>query len=293
VTKFHTAHQAEVGGIVDSHHHVWNPAQRRHEWLETFPSLDRAFDMRQFERVAGPLGVSTTVLVQVLNDSAETEEFLALADKDDLVEGVVGWVDLTDPAVGEALARLAEVPGGNKLVGIRHLVQGEPDEAWLRRPDVRRGVRAVVDTGRAFDLLVASRELPAAIDLAEHFEDATFVVDHIAKPEIDLSTWEPWSSLMEDLARHESVVCKVSGMVNQAGKHWSAAAVRPYVERVVELFGPHRLLFGSDWPVCMAVASYDQVLGLARDLLGPLVGNELDAVFGKTARHVYKLGDPS
>jgi len=289
MTELRTTARAGVGAIVDSHHHVWDPAKRRHDWLAALPSLNKHFDIRELEHIATPLGVSDTVLVQVLNDSAETEEFLALAGGSDFVAGVVGWVDLATPAVGEALARLAELPGGDKLVGIRHLVQAEPDPAWLRRPEVRRGVRSVIETGRTFDLLVTSRELPSALDLAEHLEDARLVIDHIAKPEISLSTWEPWSSLIEELARHESVVCKVSGMVNEAGEHWSATAVRPYVERVVELFGPNRLLFGSDWPVCTDVASYDQVLGLARDLLAPLVGSELDAVFGGTARQVYKL----
>ena len=114
-------------------------------------------------------------------------------------------------------------------------------------------------------------------------------VDHMAKPEIAASAWEPWNSLIGQLARSDSVFCKISGLVSQAGKHWDPTAVRPYVERVVELFGPNRLLFGSDWPVCTAVASYDQVLGLARDLITPLVGKETDAVFGGTARRIYKL----
>ncbi|MGO9408328.1 MAG: amidohydrolase family protein [Acidimicrobiales bacterium] len=278
-----------VGTIIDSHHHVWDPAKRPHDWLVAFPSLNRPFDLRQLEQVARPLGVSATVLVQVLNDPAETEEFLALADTSEFIAGVIGWVDLTDPGVGETLARLAELPGGDKLVGVRHLVPDEPDPDWLCRPEVRRGVRAVSESGRTFDLLVTTRELPAAVALAEHLEDATLVIDHIAKPEIGTSTWEPWNSSIGQLARNKSVVCKISGLVSQAGRHWDPAAVRPYVERVVELFGPNRLLFGSDWPVCTAVASYDEVLGLARDLVAPLVGQEIDAFFGGTARRIYKL----
>ena len=277
------------GGVVDSHHHIWDPAKRPHEWLLALPSLNRPFGLSQLEQVATPLGVSATVLVQVLNDPAETEEFLALASASEFIAGVVGWVDLPDPGVGETLARLSELPGGDKLVGVRHLVPNEPDPDWLRRHEVRRGVRAVSASGGAFDLLVSTRELPAAVDLAEHLEGATLVVDHMAKPEIAASAWEPWNSLIGQLARSDSVFCKISGLVSQAGKHWDPTAVRPYVERVVELFGPNRLLFGSDWPVCTAVASYDQVLGLARDLITPLVGKETDAVFGGTARRIYKL----
>ncbi|MGO9583390.1 MAG: amidohydrolase family protein [Acidimicrobiales bacterium] len=278
-----------VVGIVDSHHHLWDPAERPHDWLVALPSLNRPFNLSQLEQVATPLGVSATVLVQVLNDGAETEEFLALASASELIAGVIGWVDLTDPGVAESLARLTELPGGDKLVGVRHLVQSEPDPAWLQRPEVRRGVRAVSESGGAFDLLVSTRELPAAVDLAEHLEDATLVIDHMAKPEIGASIWEPWNGLIGRLARNESVVCKISGLVSQAGRHWDPAAISPYVERVVELFGPNRLLFGSDWPVCTAMASYDQVLGLARDLVTPLVGEEIDAVFGGTARRIYKL----
>jgi L-fuconolactonase len=289
MTGYSTDVSPGTGGIVDSHHHIWDPAERPHEWLAALPSLNRPFDLGELEQVATPLGVSATVLVQVLNDPAETEEFLALASATEFIAGVVGWVDLTVPEVGETLARLAELPGGDKLVGVRHLVHNEPDPDWLRRPEVRRGVRAVSETGGAFDLLVSTRELPAAVDLAEQLEGATLVIDHMAKPEIAASTWEPWNSLIGQLARSESVVCKISGLVSEAGSHWDPAAVRPYVERVVELFGPNRLLFGSDWPVCTAVASYDQVLGLAHDLVVPLVGQEIDAVFGGTARRIYKL----
>jgi L-fuconolactonase len=289
MTVYSTHVSPGTGGIVDSHHHIWNPAKRPHEWLVALPSLNRPFDLSQLEQVATPLGVSATLLVQVLNDPAETEEFLALASASEFIAGVIGWVDLTDPGVGETLARLAELPGGDKLVGVRHLVHNEPDPDWLRRHEVRRGVRAVSESGGAFDLLVSTRELPAAVDLAEHLEDATLVIDHMAKPEIAASTWEPWNSLIGQLARSESVVCKISGLVTEAGLGWSTAVTRPYVERVVELFGPNRLLFGSDWPVCTAVASYDQVLSLARDLVAPLVGQEIDAFFGGTARRIYKL----
>jgi L-fuconolactonase len=289
MTEYSTGVSPGTGDIVDSHHHVWDPTKRPHDWLAAFPSLNRPFDLGQLELVATPLGVSATVLVQVLNDPAETEEFLALASANEFIAGVVGWVDLTDPGVAEILARLAELPGGDKLVGVRHLVTNERDPAWLLRPDVRRGVRAVSESGGAFDLLVSTRELPAAVDLAEHVEGVTLVIDHMANPEIAASTWEPWNSLIGQLARSESVVCKVSGLVSQAGSHWNPAALRPYVERVVELFGPNRLLFGSDWPVCTAVASYDQVFGLARDLLTPLVGKEIETVFAGTARRIYKL----
>ena len=293
MTGYSTDVSPGTGGIVDSHHHIWDPAKRPHEWLVALPSLNRPFDLSQLEQVATPLGVSATVLVQVLNDPAETEEFLALASASEFIAGVIGWVDLTDPGVGETLARLAELPGGDKLVGVRHLVQAEPDPAWLRRPEVRRGVRAVSESGRTFDLLVSTRELPAAVDLAEHLEGATLVVDHMAKPAIKQGTIEPWARGMRELARRPHVCCKLSGMVTEIGRpHWSLADLRPYFDVVLEAFGPERVLFGSDWPVCLVACGYARLMEIVQELIAPLSSGERAAILGDNARRVYRLRDP-
>jgi L-fuconolactonase len=204
---------------------------------------------------------------------------------------VVGWTDLTSPAVGEEIARLRGLPGGNRLAGIRHLVQDEPDADWLRRPEVRRGIRAVGAAGLAYDLLVRPHQLPAALAVTGELADVTFVLDHGAKPPIASGALEPWATQIGELAARPNVSCKVSGLVTEAGPDWRPAEVMPYLDHLVDRFGPTRLMFGSDWPVCTLAASYAEVAALARDALAGRLGPaELDAVFRANAISVYRLG---
>jgi L-fuconolactonase len=281
--------------IVDAHHHVWDPGARRHAWLDGIPALNRRFGLADFERAAAPEGVTASVLVQVLASAPETEEFLALAARSSqpppgLVAGVVGWTDLTSPAVADEIARLRDGPGGDRLVGIRHLVQDEPDPDWLGRADVRRGLRAVGDVGLVYDLLVRPGQLPAALTVTAALGDVRFVLDHGAKPEIAQGHLEPWASLIGDLAARPNVYCKVSGLVTEAGPDWRPAHIAPYVDHLLSCFGPGRLIFGSDWPVCTLAASYGEVLALARHTLGSRLGPaEIDAVFGANAVAAYRL----
>ena len=276
--------------IVDAHHHVWDPAARRHAWLDAFPALNRAFGLAGFERASEPERVTASVLVQVLASTEETEEFLALAAGPGPVAGVVGWTDLASPAVADEIARLRGLAGGSRLVGIRHLVQDEPDAGWLLRPDVHRGIRAVGAAGLAYDLLVRPRQLPAALAVTGELADVGFVLDHGAKPPIASGAMEPWASQIGGLAARPNVTCKVSGLVTEAGPGWRPAQVAAYIDRLVDAFGPGRLMFGSDWPVCTLAASYAEVAALARGALAARLGPaELDAVFGANATGVYKL----
>jgi L-fuconolactonase len=276
--------------IIDAHHHIWDPGARRHAWLDGLPALNRAFGLADFERASEPERVTASVLVQVLASTEETEEFLALAAGPGPVAGVVGWTDLTSPAVGEELARLLALPGGARLAGIRHLVQDEPDPGWLRRPDVRRGIRAVGAAGLAYDLLVRPHQLPAALAVTSELADVTFVLDHGAKPPIASGVLEPWASQIGDLAARPNVSCKVSGLVTEAGPGWRPPRIGPYLDHLVDAFGPGRLMFGSDWPVCTLAASYAEVAALARDALAGRLGPaELDAVFRANAISVYRL----
>jgi L-fuconolactonase len=284
--------------IIDAHHHIWDPATRRHAWLDGLPALDRRFDLADFERASAPAGVTASVLVQVLASAAETEEFLALAaatggaveSTGQTVAGVVGWVDLTSPAVADEIARLRELPGGRRLAGIRHLVQDEPDPDWLRRPDTRRGLRAVGAAGLAYDLLVRPAQLPAALAVTGEEASVRFVLDHGAKPGIASGRREPWASLISDLAARPNVSCKVSGLVTEAGRGWRPAQIAPYIDHLLDRFGPARLIFGSDWPVCTLAASYADVIALARDALGSRLGPaELNAVFAANAVTAYRL----
>jgi L-fucono-1,5-lactonase len=301
--------------IIDTHFHLWDPAARKHAWLDRLPALNRPFGLADFERASRPEGVTASVLVQVLASTAETEEFLALAGgggtlgggpgagrggpgaggtgqgAGGTVAGVVGWVDLASPAAADEIARLRELPGGSRLVGMRHLVQDERDPDWLLRPGVRRGLRAVGAAGLAYDLLVRPAQLPAALAVTGDFGDVRFVLDHGAKPDIASGSLEPWASLIGELAARPNAYCKVSGLVTEAGADWRPAQIAPYVDHLLNCFGPARLIFGSDWPVCTLAADYGEVVALARETLGRRLGPaEIDAVFAANAVAAYRLG---
>jgi L-fuconolactonase len=176
-------------------------------------------------------------------------------------------------------------------VGIRHLVQGEPDPRWLSRPDVRRGLRAVTGAGLVYDLLTLPHQLPAAIDTVRSLPELTFVLDHLSKPPIAAGELHPWAKLIQELAALPNVSCKLSGMVTEAGPRWTVAGLRPYAEVVLDAFGPARVMFGSDWPVCLLASSYADVTSAARDLTAQLTREEQALVFGGTAARVYGLPD--
>jgi L-fuconolactonase len=283
--------------IVDAHHHIWDPAARRHEWLAGLPRLRRPFGLDDYAKACAGDGVTASVLVQVLASTPETEEFLAAAagtaGHTPEVARVVGWADLTAGDVHGELDRLRGRPGGDRLVGVRHLVQDEPDPNWLSRPDVRRGLRAVGDAGLVYDLLVRPSQLPAALRVTTDLDEVRFVLDHAGKPEIGAGRTEPWAGLITELAALPNLTCKLSGLVTEAGRAWTRASFEPYVDRLLESFGPRRLMFGSDWPVSTIAASYAEVTALARELLAPrLSEDELAAVFGRTAMTVYRLRVP-
>jgi L-fuconolactonase len=206
------------------------------------------------------------------------------------VAGVVGWTDLTRPDVVDELARLRETPGGRHLRGIRHQVQGERDAGWLLRPDVRRGLAAVADAGLVYDLVVLPRQLPACAQAAAEHPGLTFVLDHLGKPPIATGALDPWAGAVRAVAALPNTVCKLSGMVTEAGPaRWTPGDLRPYTDTVLEAFGPDRMMFGSDWPVCTLAASYDQVLRTAEELTETLNENERQSVFTGTATRVYRV----
>jgi L-fuconolactonase len=276
---------------VDAHHHFWDPATADYPWMtDELAAIRRPFGPDDLRPLLAATGVDRTVLVQTRSSVEETEAFLATTLAAPFVAGVVGWVDLTDPAVAEAIAQLRGVPGGERLVAIRHQVHDEPDPDWLRRPDVRRGMDHVAAAGLAYDLLLRTRELPAGLDVARAMPDVRFVVDHIAKPPIAIGELEPWASLMRSLGELPNVACKLSGMVTEADwAAWSIDDLRPYADVVLESFGPSRLLFGSDWPVCLLAADYATVVATARELVAGLSAQEQALVLGGTAERVYGL----
>ncbi|MFJ6562248.1 amidohydrolase family protein [Streptomyces sp. NPDC091412] len=281
---------------VDAHHHVWDLSIRDQDWI-TGPRLRpirRNFTVDDLEPSAAAAGVARTVLVQTVTVLEETPELLALAAGHDLIAGVVGWTDLTRPDVADELARLRALPGGRFLKGIRHQVQGEPDPEWLLRADVRRGLAAVADAGLAYDLVVLPHQLPACVEAAAILPGLTFVLDHLGKPPIVSGELKPWASAVRALAGRPNTVCKLSGMVTEADlTSWMPADLRPYADVVLEAFGPDRLMYGSDWPVCTLAAPYEEVLTTARDLTSALTEHERTAVFEGTATRVYGLAQSS
>jgi L-fuconolactonase len=277
---------------IDAHQHFWDPSRTSYPWMEG-PALD------PIRRTYGPVDlrpeiqqhdIDGTVLVQTISSVGETQEFLGLTDQAGFVWGVVGWIDLTDARVGEVLDDLVDGPGGRRLVGIRHQVHDEPDADWLRRDDVRRGLRAVRDRGLTYDLLVRARELPAAIDTVAALPDLQFILDHIAKPRIAAGRDAPWSATLPGLAALPNVMVKLSGMVTEADwSHWTASDLQPFVGAVVDWFGLERVMFGSDWPVCLLASTYPGMYRALEEALGPLSTAEARSVFGANAMRAYRL----
>lgn len=273
--------------MIDAHHHLWDPSRRDYPWMAgaALDPIRRPYTADDLRAVTKAAGVHATVLVQTVSSVEETAEFLAIAEAEPVIAGVVGWVDLEAPDVA---GRLAALPG--PLVGIRHQVEIEPDDEWLLRPSVVAGLHAVASAGLAYDLLVRADQLPAAASVADRLPDLRLVLDHAAKPPIAAGEWEPWASGIAALAAHENVVCKLSGLVTEADwTGWEVGHLRRYVDHVLDVFGPSRLLFGSDWPVCELAASYEVVLDAAVALTGSLSDAERLGVFEHNARCVYGL----
>ncbi len=278
---------------VDSHHHFWDTSDPRFDyyWMtDDLAAIRGHYGPEELRPWLAGSGVDRTVVVQTIPSVEETRGFLATAASTDFLAGVVGWVDLTDPAVTDAIAGLRDGPGGASLVSIRHQAHDEPDSGWLVRADVRRGIEEVLRAGLAYDVLVRSRELPAALALVRSMPDGRFVVDHIAKPNIKEGEIEPWASRMRPLAEHPGVYVKVSGMITEADwGGWTPDQLVPYVQRLLEWFGPDRLMFGSDWPVCQLAGTYAEVHAAAIHAVGDITSAERDRVFGGTAVEAYRL----
>lgn len=277
---------------IDAHHHFWDPEAFDYPWMAdaALDPVRRPFAPADLAPALTRAGIDGTVLVQTVSDIAETEQFLTIAAATPWVRGVVGWVDLTDPTVGDTLDRLVELTRSG-LVGIRHQVHDEANPQWLLRDDVQRGLVEVARRGLTFDLLVRARELPAAIATARALPDLRFVLDHIAKPPIAHGGDPRWSSLIGELAASGNVDVKLSGMITEAQwDRWTPETLTPYVAHVLDTFGTDRAMFGSDWPVCLLAADdYDTVIGALESILGGLSDAERDHVFGETAARAYSL----
>lgn len=280
--------------VVDAHHHLWDP-ERGYGWLAT-PELEkirRPFRPADLLAETTANGVDRTVLVEGdRGDPDEVPDYLATAAATPTIAGVVAWADVSAPDVAGTLASYLRLPGAEKLVGIRHQVQNEPDPDYLDRADVRRGIAEVGAAGLAFDLIVRHDQLPACVRVAEALPDVRFVLDHLGKPRIAAGAdgLAEWRGPLTALAACPNATVKLSGMVTEADRaRWTVGDLRPFVEHAVEAFWPGRCMFGSDWPVCTAVTSYRRVLSALREALPELPAHERDAVFGGTAIRTYRL----
>jgi L-fuconolactonase len=280
--------------VIDAHHHVWDLAVRDQPWLagDEMAAIRRNFGADDLRPAAAAAGVTATVLVQTVTVAAETPEMLALAAGDPLIRGVVGWTDLTARDVADQLARLVEAPGGDHLAGLRHQVQEEPDPGWLRRPDVIAGLRAVADAGLAYDLILRPHQLAAATYAAQSVPQLSFVLDHGGNPPVAAGALEPWAAAVRALAACPNVTCKLSGLaVPDAPPEGPPPALRTVADVILSAFGADRVMFGSDWPVCLLASDYPGVMELARTLTAGLSEAERAAVFAGTAARVYRIRD--
>ncbi|HEX3941653.1 MAG TPA: amidohydrolase family protein [Acidobacteriaceae bacterium] len=273
---------------IDAHHHFWRYNPTEYAWLEgRYAPLARDFVPADLEPELRAAGVDGTVLVQVRQSLAETEEMLADARRHSWIRGVLGWAPLTEPGFEAGLERLCS---DRKLKGLRHIVQDEPDDNYLLRADFNRGISALKNTGLVYDVLIYERHLPQAIEFVDRHPEQVFVLDHVAKPRIADAVVEPWTKSIRELARRENIYCKVSGMVTEADwDTWTEEKLRIYWEVVLEAFGPRRLMAGSDWPVCLVAASYARWFEIVRSWTAALSASEQDRVLGGTASEAYRL----
>jgi L-fuconolactonase len=294
--------------IVDSHQHVWDPSAHAQPWLDSdaaLAPLRRVFSIADLAPQAAAAGVVSTVVVQTISEPAETPELLALARAHPLVGAVVGWTDLTAAGVADALDDLRALPGGEYLAGLRHPLLTEPDADWLGRPDVRRGLAAVAAAGLAFDLVLPPGQLPGAVRAAASVPELTFVLDHLGNVDVEAGP-DPddgWAAPFRDLAALPNTACKLSGILSVRGPQrdprcvsagpgaWepSVAHLQPYVDLALECFGPARLMFGSDWPVCTLTATYTEVVTAAAALTRDLSEPEQAAIWAGAARSAYRM----
>jgi L-fuconolactonase len=270
---------------IDAHQHFWKYSAREYPWISPGTPLERDWLPQDLERLQKPLGLGGAIAVQARQSLEETRWLLELAAENSAIRGVVGWVDLRSPGVGESLASFGLNP---KFVGVRHVAQDEPDDRFLVGEAFVRGIEQLHSYGLRYDLLIFPRQLPAAMELVERFPLQPFVLDHCAKPPIAKGQLEPWARLVKKLAGHGNVYCKVSGLVTEARHEaWSVETLRPYLEAIEEAFGRNRLMWGSDWPVCLLAAQYEAWFRTAQAWTASWTGEEQEAFFGGTAARFY------
>ncbi|MBC6998791.1 amidohydrolase family protein [Cytophaga sp. FL35] len=274
--------------IIDSHQHFWIYDERKHAWIDDqMAIIRRDFLPQDLKPVYENHGVDGCVAVQADQTLEETEFLLNLSNENDFVKGVVGWVDLRSTSLPEQLEKYQE---NENLKGWRHIVQGEADHNFLLRNDFLNGISLLEKYNHTYDILVFPHQLGAVLEFVKKFPNQAFVIDHIAKPYIKDGFFDGWSLLMKEISKHENVFCKISGMITEADyDNWSKEEIFPYMNLILEAFGPNRVMYGSDWPVCLVAGTYPQVKNLVKDFIQDLSTTEQEKIMGKNAMAFYNL----
>jgi len=273
---------------IDAHHHLWCYEKEQYGWIEeNMRVLARDFLPKDLERELALSELDGSIAVQARQSMAETAWLLSLADECNAIRGVVGWAHIAGPEFPRELEKLWRP---EKLKGLRHVVQDEPDDEYLLRPDFNRGIAQLKRLGLVYDILIFERQLPAAIAFVDRHPEQVFVLDHIAKPRVRDRALEPWRTNIRELARRENVYCKLSGMVTEANwTDWRCADLKPYFDVVLDAFGPKRLMAGSDWPVCCLATTHREWFSTIDELIGGLSVAERELILGGVAIKVYSL----
>lgn len=280
--------ESGVAETVDAHHHLWRYTPEEFGWLEGgMEALQRDFLPDDLVVAMKGAGVDGAVAVQARQSLEETRWLLQLAEECPQIWGVVGWAPITS---SDFLKTMEEFSGQRKLRGLRHIIQAEADENFILREDFNAGIRSLRGSGLVYDILIFERHLPQSIRFVDMNPEQQFVLDHIAKPKIAEGELEPWATNICELAKREHVVCKISGIVTEAKwNSWSMDTLRPYLDVVVEAFGPERLMVGSDWPVCLVASEYSRWFSLLQEYFAGFSAVEQERIFGGTAIDVYGL----
>jgi L-fucono-1,5-lactonase len=273
---------------IDAHQHFWKYDPVRDAWItDEMQTIKRDFLPDDFASECAANGIDGSIAVQADQSENETTFLLELAKQNQNIAGVVGWIDLCSPQVAERLRFFSRY---SKLCGFRHVAQAEPDERFLVRDNFVNGVKRLQEYGFTYDILIYPKQLPAALELAAGLPEQRFVIDHMAKPEIRTNKSAEWAKQMRDIAQNPNVFCKISGLVTEADwSAWKNADFRPYLDVVFEAFGVGRMMFGSDWPVCLVAASYSQVKEILEDYMRDFPVRDKNKVFGENAIRFYGL----
>jgi L-fuconolactonase len=274
--------------IIDSHQHFWQYEPIKHEWIDDSMAVIRKdFMPNDLKPVYEQNNIAGCVAVQADQTLKETDFILDLSAKNDFIKGIVGWVDLRSNSIEDTLECYKHA---NKLKGFRHVVQGEPDPNFLLRPDFTRGISLLEKYNYTYDILVMPHQLGAALEFVKQFPNQKFVIDHIAKPYIKDGYYDGWALLMTEIGKIDNVSCKLSGMITEADFNtWQPSQIKPYMELVLQAFGAEKIMYGSDWPVCLVAGNYSKVKELTTEFIAKLSKNEQDAIMGQNAMNFYNL----